>query len=168
MSPVAIAVVLVAAERLAELAFSHRNAQALLRRGAAEEGRGHYPVIVALHVLWLGAMLLFVPPDVRPDPFLIALYIPVQFVRLWAIASLGPYWTTRIITLPGAPLVRTGPYRFLRHPIYAVVVCEIALLPLAFGAWRLALVASIANAAMLAWRIRVEERAIAPRRPISP
>jgi len=168
MSAVAIAVTLVAAERLAELAFSHQNARALLRRGAVEEGRGHYPVIVALHGLWLGALLLVVPADARPDPVLIALYIAVQFVRLWAIASLGPYWTTRVITLPGAPLVRTGPYRYLRHPIYAVVVCEIALLPLAFGAWRLALAASIANAAMLAWRIGVEERAIAPRRPLPP
>jgi len=170
MSPVAIAVALVAAERIGELALSRRNARTLLRRGAVERGRVHYPLIVALHALWLGAILLLVPAGEAPDPWLISAYAALQLVRFWAIASLGPYWTTRVITLPGAPLVRSGPYRFMRHPIYAVVVCEIALLPLAFGAWRIALAFSAANAVLLSWRIASEERAIAPRRgaPTSP
>ena len=164
MSPVAVAVTLVAAQRLAELAWSQRNLRALRRIGAVEHGRAHYPLIVALHVAWLAALLLFVPSAKWPDPALIALYLALQFVRLWAIVTLGPYWTTRVVTVPGAPLARGGPYRWLRHPIYAVVVAEIALLPLAFGAWRIALAFTLANLALLAWRIRVEEQAIAPRR----
>jgi len=164
MSPVEIAVLLVAAQRLAELAWSQRNLRALRRIGAVEHGRAHYLLIVALHVAWLAALFFLVPPQTRPSIALIALYIALQFVRLWAILSLGPYWTTRIITVPGAPLVRTGPYRWLKHPIYAVVICEIALLPLAFGAWRIALGFTLANVVLLAWRIRTEEAAIAPRR----
>ena len=84
----------------------------------------------------------------------------VQPLRIWIIASLGPYWTTRIITVPGEPLVRRGPYRFFRHPNYIVVCAEIGVLPLAFGAVEIAIVFSILNAALLSWRIRVEERAL--------
>jgi methyltransferase len=166
MSPVAIAVTLVAAQRLAELAWSSRNLRRLRRRGAIEHGRSHYPLIVALHVLWLGSLLLLVPPATRPDPVVLGLYLALQAVRVWAIASLGPYWTTRVLTVPDAPLVARGPYRLLRHPIYAVVIAEIALLPLAFGAWRIALVFSLGNLALLAWRVTVEERAIAGRRAL--
>jgi methyltransferase len=167
MSPIAVAVSLVAAERLGELALSQRNVRALVRDGAVEHGRGQYPWIVALHVLWLASLLAFVPSGARPNPDLIALYIALQFVRAWAIWSLGRFWTTRIVTLPGAKLVATGPYRYLRHPIYAVVVAEIALLPAAFGAWRIAAGFSAANLALLAWRIRLEDRAIAPRRALT-
>ncbi len=164
MSAVAITVALVAAERLGELALASRNLRALRRRGAVEHGRGHYPLIVALHALWLGALLVLVPAQTRPDPFLIGLFVALQFARVWTIASLGPWWTTRVMTVPGAALVRTGPYRFLRHPNYAVVIAEIAILPLAFGAWRIAVAFTFANLALLAWRITVEERALAPRR----
>lgn len=165
-SPVGIAVTLVAAQRLAELAWSARNLRRLRVRGAVEHGRGQYALIVVFHVFWLGGLLLLVPPETRPDPLPIALYAALQMVRLWAIVSLGPYWTTRVVTIPGAPLVARGPYRLLRHPIYAVVVAEIALLPLAFGVWRMAVAFSLANLALLAWRIAVEERAIAPRRAV--
>lgn len=164
MSAVAIAVALIAAERVGELVLASRNLRALRRRGAVEHGRGHYPLIVALHGLWLGALLLLVPAQTRPDPLLIGLYVALQVLRVWTIATLGPWWTTRVMTLPGAALVRTGPYRFLRHPNYAVVIAEIAILPLAFGAWRIAVVFTLANLALLAWRITVEERALAPRR----
>jgi methyltransferase len=167
MSAIAIAVTLVAIERLAELALSQRNVRALRRRGAVEHGQRHYLLIVALHTAWLAALLLFVPPDTRPEPILIALYLALQLVRVWAIASLGRYWTTRIVTLPEAPLSRSGPYRYLRHPIYVVVITEIAVLPLAFGAWQIALGFSLVNLALLARRITVEERAIAPRRGLS-
>jgi len=166
MSPVGVAVALVAAQRLAELAWSSRNLRRLRRRGAIEHGRSHYPLIVALHVLWLASLVLLVPPNTRPDPLLLGVYVALQTVRVWAIASLGPYWTTRVMTVPDAPLVACGPYRFVRHPVYAVVIAEIALLPLAFGAWRIALAFSLANLALLAWRVTVEERAIAGRRPI--
>ena len=164
MSPVAIAVTLVAAQRLAELWWSQRNLRRLRRIGAVEHGRAHYPLIVALHVAWLAALLFLVPAQTQPEPAPLAIYVALQFVRLWAILSLGRYWSTRIITVPGAPLVRSGPYRWLTHPIYAVVICEIALLPLAFDAWRIALGFTCVNLVLLAWRVRIEDAAIAPRR----
>jgi methyltransferase len=164
MSAVAIAVTLVAAERLIELYFAARNTWALKARGAVEVGRGHYPVIVALHAAWLASLILLVPAATRPNFALIALYVALQGVRLWSILALGPYWTTRLLSVAGAPLVRRGPYGVVRHPIYMVVVAEIALLPLAFGAWGIALVFSMVNLALLAWRIRIEDGALAPRR----
>ena len=101
-----------------------------------------------------------------PSLPLLALFAVLQAVRVWIIASLGPYWTTRIITLPDAPLVRCGPYRFLRHPNYLLVAVEIPLLPLAFGAWDIALLFGAANLALLAYRIRVEEAVLAGRRTL--
>lgn len=161
MSAVAWAVGLVAAQRLAELALSRRNARRLLDAGAVEVGRGHYPAIVAIHVAWLAAMLVLIPAD-EPIRWPIAIfYILVQPLRLWAIASLGPRWTTRIVVMPGAALVTRGPYRWLRHPNYLLVAAEIALLPLAFGAWTLAFVFSVFNAIALAWRILTEQAALA-------
>jgi methyltransferase len=98
-------------------------------------------------------------------PLLLAFAV-LQGLRLWVLMSLGRYWTTRVITLPDAPLVRRGPYRFLRHPNYLVVAAEIAVLPLAFGAWAVAAVFSALNAALLAWRISLEDHALAPRREV--
>lgn len=167
MSWIAAILVLVAAERLAELVLAHRNTARLLRRGGVERGRAHYPLVVALHAAWLAALLLWVPSGVVPSWPWLGLFLALQGARLWVIASLGPYWTTRVITVPGVELVRRGPYRFLRHPNYAVVAAEIAVLPLAFGAWPIALVFFLANAAILAWRIRVEEQALAPRRSLA-
>lgn len=154
---------LVALERLAELLLAARNTRRLKARGAVEHGRSHYPFIVALHAAWLAA-LLAVAGNAALRPLPLALFAALQLLRLWVIASLGPYWTTRVLSLPAAPLVRRGPYRFLRHPNYWVVALEIPLLPLAFGAWRLALAFGLLNLAVLGWRIRVEETALAPRR----
>jgi methyltransferase len=165
VSGVAVIVALVAAERIAELIRARRNTRALLARGAIEVGAGHYPLLVLLHGAWLAALLYFVPADRAPSWSWLGVFVLLQGLRLWVLASLGLYWTTRIITLPGAPLVRRGPYRFLRHPNYVVVVAEIAVLPLTFGAWRIALVFSALNLALLAWRIRVEQQALAPRAP---
>jgi methyltransferase len=167
VSAVVIVVALVALQRLAELIYAARNTRRLRRRGAVEHGRGHYPLFVALHGLWLIAILVAVPADASIDWLPLALFVLLQLARLWIVATLGPYWTTRIITLPGAPLIRNGPYRFLRHPNYLVVIGEIALLPLAFGAWRIALVFSLLNLALLAWRRRVENAALAPRRGLA-
>lgn len=150
--------------RLVELVHAHRNTAALRRRGAIEIGSGHYPLLVLLHAFWLASLFLLVPADASLSLPWLALFLALQGARLWVILSLGPWWTTRIMTLPEAPLVRRGPYRFLRHPNYAVVVAEIAVLPLVFGAWRLALIFSLLNALLLGWRIRIEERALAPRR----
>jgi methyltransferase len=167
VSAVAITVSLVALQRVAELLYAARNTQRLKRRGAVEHGRNHYPLFVVLHGCWLVAILIAVPADTTIDWLALSLFILLQVARLWIVATLGPYWTTRIVTLPGTPLIRCGPYRFLRHPNYLVVIGEIALLPLAFGAWRIAALFSLLNLALLAWRRRVEDAALAPRRGLT-
>ncbi|MCF3628922.1 isoprenylcysteine carboxylmethyltransferase family protein [Thalassospiraceae bacterium LMO-SO8] len=160
-------IALVALLRVAELLHARRNTARLMAQGGVEHGRGHYPVIVALHAGWLAALAVLVPPDTPVQWPWLALFVLLQAARVWVIASLGPYWTTRVITLPGAPLVRRGPYRLLRHPNYAVVATEIAVLPLAFGAWKIALAFSVLNALVLTHRIRVEQAALAPRSPLT-
>lgn len=159
---------LVAAQRLLELVLARRNTRRLLAQGAVEIGAGHYPLFVLLHAGWLAALVLTVPADAPVSWPLLTLFVLLQAGRVWVVASLGRFWTTRIVTLPGAPLVRRGPFRFVRHPNYLVVTGEIAVLPLAFGAWEIALVFSVLNAALLFHRIRVEERALAPRRAAAP
>ncbi|MBS0472980.1 MAG: hypothetical protein JSR60_18060 [Proteobacteria bacterium] len=155
---------LVALQRLAEVAYAERNTRALLARGAREIGRGHYPLIVLLHAAWLAAIALFVPADAHIAWLPLGLFVLLQAARVWVIATLGPYWTTRIITLDEAPLVRRGPYRFVRHPNYLIVAGEILFLPLAFGEIGIAILFTLLNAAMLAWRIRSEDAALRPRR----
>ena len=145
-------------QRLIELVIANRNTRALLAEGAYEVGRGHYPAIVFLHSAWLATLWAFFLFDLTPfQPWAAIAYLLVQGLRLWTLLSLGRYWTTRIIVVPDAPLVRRGPYRFLRHPNYLVVVLEIALLPLALGSWPLALGFSSANPILLAWRIPTEK-----------
>ena len=160
MSAFAIVLLLVAVQRVGELIYAERNTRALLRAGAVEYGRNHYPLIVALHAAWLISLAIFVPWNTPPDWGWLALFIVLQVARIWVVASLGPRWTTRVIVPSRNDLVRRGPYRFIRHPNYCVVAAEIAVLPLVFGAWRIALVFTLLNAAMLAWRIRVEDRAL--------
>ncbi|MBL8692082.1 MAG: hypothetical protein JNL04_23450 [Rhodospirillaceae bacterium] len=157
---------LVALQRLAELLWSRRNERRLRAAGGVETGHGHYPFFVVLHTAWLAAQLLFIAPETVPDPILIGVYAALQGLRIWTVASLGRFWTTRILTLPGAPLVRRGPYRWIRHPNYAIVIAEIALLPLAFGAVAIALIFSAANLILLTVRIRAEEAVLAPRRTL--
>ena len=155
---------LVALQRMVEIVYAQRNTRALLARGAVEIGRGHYPLIVLLHAAWLTAIVLLLPQDAAIHWIPMAAFVLLQLARVWVIATLGPYWTTRIITLPDAPLVRSGPYRFVRHPNYLVVAGEILALPLAFGETGVALVFSALNGAVLAWRIREENAALASRR----
>ena len=150
---------LVTLQRLAELWLSRRNTKRMLEKGAIEYGTGHYPLIVALHTAWLAALWWFAPG--RPiDWSLLALFVLLQFARLWVIATLGPRWTTRIMLLPGAPLVRSGPYRFVSHPNYWIVTAEIAALPLVFGLVKIAVAFSVLNAIILWVRIRAENTAL--------
>lgn len=162
-----IIIALVAVQRLAELVYAERNTQTLRARGAVEIGRAHYPLIVAVHATWLIAIVVLLPRDVQINFVLLAVFVVLQALRVWVLATLGPYWTTRIITLKDAPLVRRGPYRFLRHPNYTVVTGEIAVLPLVFGEVWVAVVFSILNAAVLTLRIREENQALAVRRTLA-
>ena len=159
MSLAVLILALVTLQPIGELWLSNRNTRRLLGRGAREVGAGHYPLIVAVHALWL-ITLWWLAPTRPVDGFWLALYVLLQLARIWVLASLGERWTTRIITLPDAPLVRRGPYRFVNHPNYVVVTGEIAVLPLAFGLWPVALLFTLLNAAVLATRIREENRAL--------
>ncbi len=154
----------IACERLVELVLARRNTRRLLARGAVEWGRGHYPLFVLLHALWLGAVFAVAVNGAPIHGLALAALAVLVPLRLWVMISLGPFWTTRIITLADAPLVRRGPYRYCRHPNYAVVAAEIAVLPLVFGAWPLALGFSLVNAGLTALRIRVEDHALEARR----
>ncbi|HEX3431721.1 MAG TPA: isoprenylcysteine carboxylmethyltransferase family protein [Rhizomicrobium sp.] len=164
MNAAHLVIAAVALERLGELIYAARNTRALRRRGAVEAGSAHYPLIVLLHGSWLVCLVVFLPQSASLHWGWLTFFLVLQALRLWIIASLGQYWTTRVITLPEAPLVRKGPYRFLRHPNYAVVVGEIASLPLALGEVAVAILFSLLNAAILALRITVEEEALAARR----
>ena len=157
-------VTLVVLQRLAEVAWARRNERRLRAEGGVEVGARHYPLFFLLHGSWLAALWALAPPDGAVAWPPLALFVLLQAGRLWVIASLGRFWTTRIITVPGAPLIRRGPYRWLKHPNYLVVAGEIAALPLAFGLWQVAVVFSMLNALLLWHRIRWENRALAPRR----
>jgi methyltransferase len=159
-----LGVMLVGVQRLLELALSRRNERRLRARGAVERGSIHYPVIVAIHTLWLVSTLVEgllrgpEPPAWWPVP--LAAFLLVQPLRYWAILSLRKNWNTRVLVVPGGKLVRRGPYRYFSHPNYVVVAVEILTFPLIFGAWITAVVFSLLNAALLFVRIRTENRAL--------
>ena len=160
---------LVTLQRAAELYIAHRNTKRLLANGGFEVGSNHYPLMVALHTLWLGGLwylVLFQNPVVSM-PWIFA-YLVLEAGRGWIIAALGSRWTTRIIVVPGETLVDEGPYKFFRHPNYMVVAGEIFILPMAFGLWWYAILFTALNAAMLYWRIRSEDEALKPLREAPP
>ena len=168
MTGIAYAIIfLVVLQRLGELVLANRNTRRLKAQGAVEIGASHYPLIVLLHTAWLLAVLWLLPVGLEISWPWLAIFVLLQAARIWVIASLGPYWTTRIISVPGAPLVRRGPYRFVRHPNYLVVAGEILALPLAFHEIPVAIFFSLANAAILFWRIREEETGLVTRRELS-
>ena len=146
-------------QRLAELALSQRNTRRLLARGAIEVDPGHYPFLVLLHASWL-AVLWFLGPGPPIAILPLILFALLQLGRIWVIATLGDRWTTRIIVLPGEPLVTAGPYRWVNHPNYLIVIGEFAVLPLVFGLPMVAIVFSVLNGLLLWVRIRDENRAL--------
>lgn len=156
---------LVTAQRIGELLLARRNTRRLLARGAVEVGAGHYPFIVALHAAWLIGLWLLAWD--RPlNLWLLAAFVGLQAARVWVIATLGERWTTRILILPGEPLIRRGPYRFMSHPNYVVVAAELLLLPLAFGLTGFGLIFTVLNAVMMGVRIRSENRGLREARPL--
>jgi methyltransferase len=168
MTGIAYAIIfLVVLQRLGELLLANRNTKRLKAQGAVEIGAGHYPLIVLLHTAWLLAVLWLLPVPLEISWPWLAIFVLLQAARIWVIASLGPYWTTRIISVPGKALVKRGPYRFVRHPNYLVVAGEILALPLAFHEIPVAIFFSLANAAILFWRIREEEAGLVTRRELS-
>jgi methyltransferase len=154
-----IILALVTLQRLGELMLAQYNTTRLLARGAIEVGASHYPLIVAVHTAWLVALWVFGRGAAVCFPAF-AVFIVLQGLRVWIIATLGSRWTTRIIVLLGEPLIASGPYRYLAHPNYAVVAAEIAILPLALHLPMTALVFTLLNAVVLFIRIRAESRVL--------
>jgi methyltransferase len=150
-------------QRLAELAYANANTRRLLAEGGREYGAGHYPLFIVLHTGWLISIALFSEPATQPDMLLLNLFVATQTFRFWTLASIGRWWTTRIISAPHFPTVKRGPYRFIKHPNYALVVVEIAAVSLLLGAPAMAVTFSIMNAALLWWRIRVENLVLGER-----
>ncbi len=156
---------LVTLQRIVELYIAHRNTKKLMARGGFEIGSGHYPLIVALHAIWLAGLwylVIYQNPGVSL-PWIFA-YLVLEAARGWIIAALGSRWTTRIIVVPGEDLVDAGPYKYFRHPNYMVVAGEIFILPMAFGFWLYAIIFAALNIVLLWWRIRSEEEALKPLR----
>lgn len=165
MSVYFLLIAAVAAERLAELIVSKRNARWAFAHGGKEFGRGHYPVMVIIHAgLLIGCVLEVWLLDRPFVPWLgwtmLAVVVAAQVLRWWCIATLGKRWNTLVIVLPEAPLVRSGPYRWLHHPNYVAVVAEGIALPLVHSAWLTAVVFTVVNAWLLTVRIRVENAAL--------
>jgi methyltransferase len=157
---------LVLLQRVIELVWARRNTTRLRQIGGVEADAEGYPYFVLLHAGWLMSLALFVPAATPPVWPLLGFFVLLQLGRLWVISSLGNYWTTRIVTLPGAPVVQTGPFRWFRHPNYLLVIAEIAVLPLAFGAVWIAAVFSAVNFLLIVRRIRIEESVLASRRAL--
>ncbi|MGN9845532.1 isoprenylcysteine carboxyl methyltransferase family protein [Nonomuraea sp. H19] len=165
LSAYAVLIGLVVLERLAELVVARRNLAWARAKGGIEYGRRHYPWIVVAHV----ALLVAAPAEVwlLDRPFvpalgwpMLAIVVLAQALRWWCIGTLGRQWNTRVVVVPGMPLVERGPYRWLRHPNYVAVVAEGAALPLVHTAWLTALAFTAANAVLLTIRIKVEDAAI--------
>jgi len=166
-NPLAVAVLsFVSAQRLAELGLARRNTRRLLAKGGVELGRPHYLPMVGLHACWLLGLWMLAPARSVNLP-LLGIFALLQCARLWVLLSLGERWTTRLIVLPGAPLVVSGPYRFLRHPNYCIVAAEILILPLAFGLLTFAAVFTALNAIILWLRIRQEDAALRGGEPLA-
>jgi methyltransferase len=159
MSLASVILALVTLQRLGELLLSSHNTNALLSRGGIEVGANHYPLVVSLHAAWLIALWVW-GRDQDVNLVALATFVLLQGARVWILATLGSRWTTRIIVMPGEPLVASGPYRYFSHPNYAVVAAEMALLPLALHLPLVALIFTALNAAVLYIRIRAEARAL--------
>ena len=158
-----IAALLILLQRGLEELYSQRNTKRLLADGAEEAGRDYYPVVAATHLGWIGSLFFLIPATAPVHWALLVLFLLLQVARYWVIATLGRYWTHRIITLAAAPVVRKGPYRIIRHPNYAITIAETALLPAAFGAWALAAIMTVIWMAVIAYKIKLEDAALAER-----
>lgn len=160
--PAVLFLTFVIVQRLSELVLAKRNTARLLERGAVEHGASHYPVMVLLHTCWVLALVVFGLNQAVSFGWLFAFAI-LQVLRVWILASLGERWTTRIIVL-NEPLVLSGPFKWFRHPNYMLVVAEIIVTPMVLGLVWVAVLFTALNAAMLFWRIRIEEQALSPLR----
>ena len=159
-----VVISIVILQRLIELLIAKRNEKRLLSQGAYEAGAAHYPVMVAMHIAFFVSLITEVMLFSRPlsalwDVFLI-IFLIAQIMRIWCLISLGKFWNTKIIILPGADIVRKGPYKWVRHPNYLIVTTELLILPLMFSSYFTVIIFTLLNGWMLAVRIPAEEKAL--------
>lgn len=159
-----LAAFLVLLQRGVEELYSAHNTRGLIAAGAREASSAYYPVVAATHLTWIASLGFLVPSEAPIIWPLLGYYLALQVVRYWVIASLGRFWTHRIITLPEAPIIARGPYRYLHHPNYAVTIVETLVLPLAFGALALGLIMTALWWTVLDYKIKLEDEALDPRR----
>lgn len=156
-----IILMLVCMQRLGELFLAHKNTKYLLSHcDAYEVGRKHYPLLVLLHLLWLFSIYLMIDQTTVINSVFLIIFCVLQLLRVWVIHTLGVYWTTRIIVVPNAKLVKRGPYRFFKHPNYLIVIAEVAVFPAIFSMWSIVLTFSIANAIILMIRVKIENQSL--------
>lgn len=155
--------ILVVVQRLVELRIAKRNEKSMRARGAYEVGASHYPYMILLHVSFFISLIIevmYIKSFSSPYYALIIVFLVLQLLRVWCLTSLGTYWNTKVIILPGAKVVAKGPYAFIRHPNYLIVCLEIAVLPLIFQAYVTAICFTILNFIILSVRIPIEEKAL--------
>ena len=159
-----IIITIVIIQRLVELIIAKRNEKWMRSQGAFEAGAGHYPIMVSMHMAFFVSLILEVLVIERSLSSLwiplLTLFLIAQIARVWCLTSLGKFWNTKIIILPGANVVKKGPYQFVRHPNYVIVATELLVLPLLFSAYFTAIVFSVLNLWMLSVRIPIEEKAL--------
>lgn len=157
---------LILLQRGAEELYSAHNTRALIASGAEEAGRSYYPVVATTHLAWIAGLFFLVPATATASATLATIYIALQGVRYWIIGTLGRFWTHRILTLKDAPIIRSGPYKYARHPNYAVTIAETVLLPAVFGNLALGIIMGAVWAAVLAYKIELEDKALSARRAL--
>jgi methyltransferase len=147
-------------QRLSELYIARKNEQWLVAQGAVQYGQGHYPFIIVLHTLFIISIITeyIIRGGTQMSWIFLTIFIVILLFKFWALSSLGKYWNTKIYRIPGVYPVKKGPYKFLKHPNYMEVVCEIAIIPLVFHLYYTAVIFTILNAAMLTVRIRTENQ----------
>lgn len=164
LGPPQIAALLVLVQRSLEDLYSTRNTRRLLEAGAYEAGASYYPVMATVQLAWLAAVFFLIPATAQVSYALIGVYLGLQVFRYWSISALGPYWTYRIITKDDEPIITSGPFHYVRHPNYWVMIAETFVLPAAFGAWALACIMAAIETAAVVYKIKLEDEALEIRR----
>ncbi len=162
-TPVTWVLTYIVLQRLGELVYANRNTKRLLGEGGVEYGADHYQYFIFLHSAWIAIIALMVNPLHPLNPYLLTAFLGTQVLRFWTLASIGRWWTTRIISAPHFDRTKRGPYRFVPHPNYLVVILEIAIIPLLLGLPSVALIFSILNAILLRHRLAVENEVLKER-----
>lgn len=157
-------ILFVIAQRLVELVIAKRNEKLMLANGAVEFDWKGYKFIVLIHICFFISLVsekTFLNRELNGFwVIFLILFILAQLLRYFSIASLGMFWNTRIIILKGSPLIKKGPYRFLKHPNYIAVITELAVIPLIFSCYITAIIFTIFNLFILRRRIKIEEQAL--------